>query len=133
MTKAYRTLCDECASRRNVCSSCCTDLQEAILLSKLTKGEQDELETENDTTGMLSSEKVDTIKSEGGESNIFEGYLDDMEDDHRIETEAMPPVSTSAPEESAFSTTSEWDENKYLLIARSKYSKSRVIGDPNNS
>jgi hypothetical protein len=46
--KAYRTLCDQCAALRKVCSSCCSSLLEEIEENEDKMDNQDEDENDNE-------------------------------------------------------------------------------------
>jgi hypothetical protein len=52
ITKAYRTYCDECASKQHVCPSCCCDMNEALQAKKERDEYMGSLEGGDEDNGM---------------------------------------------------------------------------------
>lgn len=126
ITKAYRTLCDECATSRKACSSCCCDLAQAI---------QEDLNRKADagcTEGGDSGEIEGTPRTTGVEDAVLAEEDDDMDDDEdeedEEEEEALDDASSASKSNPGKRILKDWDESTFRQIATTKYSKQRVAG-----
>jgi hypothetical protein len=130
VTKAYRTLCDGCAVRKNACPSCCVDMDQAAALDEQLKkegklsaggegGVEDDMEVgmgiEEENSKVLSDDVA--MKEDGAaEQEVAgEGEGEEEGEEEMEEKEIILDIS--------------WNEKKFANIAASKYSKSRVTGD----
>ena len=142
--KAYRALCDGCATKRKVCSSCSKDLDAANLeYSTYHKvKDEDEEAASIGTKGMVVSGPQD-FSSSIVNSKIA-GSSTEMEEDEDVESASKRSKNdheSSAQESNNLKTeelkgaetvvstvASGWDERKFNTIANLKYSKDRVVG-----
>lgn len=130
ITKAYRSLCDPCAKKRDVCAGCCI---------KVVKKDEGTKEVVDDS----ATEMMDEEEQEDNE---------DMQEEHEDNTEMMDgtnsklsgdnsssnakqaddtltiPENVSLTSDTNFSTI-KWDERKFHTIAANKYSKARGVGE----
>lgn len=148
ITKAYRTLCDECGKERNVCPGCCQDLQ---ILNEERKKREEYLESEEGGDRAASQgkkkeskEALDEEDDEEGEEGSEEGEEDEEEeDDDDMEEEDIEPgtggkrgiVESEVPTTSTIFTgsLSDWNARKFEDVVHTKYSKSRVTGSAEDS
>jgi hypothetical protein len=117
VTKAYRTLCDACAASQGVCSSCCTNMADAIAEREARNMELEKSRIQKD---LPDDDNRDIVMSS-----------DDARIVHIVEGEdsKMELVSSMENIDSILkSGTSDWDGNKFSNIAVSKYSKKRLVG-----
>jgi hypothetical protein len=120
VTKAYRTLCDDCGNQRNCCPGCCQDLQilyeekkqkEEAEAAATAEGKIDQKETENP----LPSSDMGTEDMDEAEDNAEPGAK------RGIETEAVPTNIFTG-------TLSEWNSRRFDEVVSTKYSKARLTG-----
>lgn len=123
ITKAYRTLCDDCSKRRKQCGSCCADFADEV--------DQNAMVVDGETSG--SKRKADTAgsqKSKGRKVSISAG--EDFSDDEAMEeaevNDVVETASEAASSTAPLSTPADWDTRKFTTIASSKYNKSRKVG-----
>lgn len=129
--KAYRTLCDGCATKKNVCSACCVDMDEAAALEERLKAEgklrvggegedEDGMEVgmgvEEENSKVLEDDITDMKEEDGAAEQDVAGKA--VEEDEEVELDGREIVSDIG-----------WHEKKFTNIAASKYSKARVTGD----
>lgn len=118
ITKAYRTLCDGCASSRNACSSCCRDMDEA---------NQEDITKESNNVENKADEEMELEEMEGhpelvdGEANIIDesAAVDEVLENELKEFDAVTNMKLN---EAA------WNERKFTNMAANKYSKNRSVG-----
>lgn len=147
VTKAYRTLCDKCATSRQSCASCCRNILEA---NAADLAESEKLNTVGSSRMEISMDKDDeeevlsevrSKESEIDDDLDEEDDDEDDDDDEEADTMKKPNVvisenvtlveqekSLSEGEKTvglAFETI--WDERKFFNIAASKYSKNRPL------
>lgn len=146
--KAYRALCDACATKRKVCSACSKDLVAANLeytTYHKVKEEDEEGVQISSSKGMDVSTPEDYVvslmsSSSGGTSSAMDEQEDvesvskRVKSDHQNEASAIDGQVELKGEESKGDETvvstlaSGWDERKFNTIANLKYSKDRVVG-----
>jgi hypothetical protein len=130
ITKAYRTLCDQCAKERNVCPGCCQDFQ---ILNEERKKRDEYLGTEDERA-----------ESQGNDENYKEAIDDEREvEGDDMEEEDVEPgtgakrgiVENEVPTSSTIftGTLSDWNARKFDDVVHTKYSKSRVTGSAEDS
>jgi hypothetical protein len=133
ITKAYRTLCDPCAKRRHVCSSCC-------LAETAPEKDADGMAIDDEstrkkakTTETAEATKDDKkISSTAGDSSAAGEGMEGVEDADEqivITEDQMPDVPVSTASVAA----SDWDVRKFSTMASNKYSKNRVVGSESDS
>jgi Uncharacterized conserved protein (DUF2039) len=142
--KAYRALCDGCATKRKVCSSCSKDLDAANLEYSTYHRVKDEDagETSIGTKGMVVSGPQDfsssiVNSSIAGSSTEMEEEEDvgsaskKSKNDHESsahESDNLKSDELKGTESVVSNVASGWDERKFNTIANLKYSKDRVVG-----
>ena len=126
LTKAYRAFCDGCAKKRNVCSSCCRDLDE-LRREEEEKGRVIESEggqQEEGSQGVVQKE-VEVEDMEGAE--VGENILYSEDDEDTASSSDLKPAADSCGENPwPVAATDENDD--FLKLAAMKYSKKRVVG-----
>lgn len=145
--KAYRALCDGCATKRKVCSACSKDLVAANLeytAYHKVKEEEDGVPS-GSTKGMAvttpddyvvsvmsssSASASSAMEEEGIESAPKRSKSDHQTgaDDVTMEVEKTEKTDELKGEETVSNLASGWDERKFNTIANLKYSKDRVVG-----
>eukprot|EP01039_Chlorochromonas_danica_P006786 gene6786-7497_t len=131
IVKAYRTLCDSCASAKNVCPSCCTDLALADTIAKEADVEEEEKVTVDigDEEMVLEkgaspeaeeSKEAKPVNAEEGISSSDLAYeeMPTMVEDDILEDDIPSSALTGLA----------WNEQKFRNISASKYSKHRATG-----
>ena len=138
VTKAYRTLCDKCASTKKVCPGCCADFIQQVSKRK----ERDEHlgvdPNEVKVVDRTTAPALYTGKKETEEEEDLEDMedMEDMEeeeecDDNEDETESNKKMKTTSTEEASTISQSSnfgvgtWNAERFEKIAASKYSKDR--------
>lgn len=131
VTKAYRTICDGCAAKRNACPACCINFIEIAALEAQIK----------EATG-------DKVEIEGGENEMEVGEMDtestpivdatvqpeDAHDEQQQQEEEEGSEGEEEEEEDEADLDEEvvndlnWHEKKFTNIAAKKYSKARKPG-----
>lgn len=113
VTKAYRAYCDDCSRRRNVCSSCCRDLDEVRREEEERTKARGVAEGQNGGGGEqgVSMESME----EDGEDSLVE---EEMGREAELKEEEGEPGESPWPEEN----------DDFLKLAAMKYSKKRVVG-----
>lgn len=110
--KAYRNLCDPCATKRMVCPSCCIEIETSNL--ELLRVRE------------VSSRKLISLHENGNDNEEFDDEEMDSEDDdiEDLRKKFVKPSSDSCPT----STTMDVEKPQRELekIAATKYSKSRA-------
>ena len=145
VTKAYRTMCDKCATSKKQCSSCCEDMETANLqynrdaAEKVAKGATES----NDKAGEGDEDEEDEDDDEEedeGEKDRGENNKHDETDriQEKTEVRSVAESSASIAPSSSSSTTSvpivptigfgEVDDRKFAQTVASKYSKDRKVG-----
>ena len=137
--KAYRALCDGCATKRKVCSSCSKDLDTANLeYSTYHKVKDDDEEVPskgmvvsgpqdfsvtivNSNTAGLSTEMEEDAESASKRSK--NDHPSGEQESDNLKTEELKGAETVVS-----TIASGWDERKFNTIANLKYSKDRVVG-----
>ena len=141
--KAYRALCDACATKRKVCSACSKDLVSANLeytTYHKVKEEDDEM-TGSSGKGMPVANPEDFVaKVLGGSSSITSSAMEEdiesaakkSKSGHTTDVDAGYQAEKEKEDlkggETVSSLASGWDERKFNTIANMKYSKDRVVG-----
>lgn len=124
VTKAYRTLCDGCAQSRGVCPGCCTDLSTA---GAVTEPSCDVVPSpSHEPAGEATASTIHT--SDTADVVVDTCTAADTESDHASATEEMNVESQEDLEEVEGLNPPRWNEQKFLNMAASKYSKTRRIG-----
>mmetsp|Transcript_2619 Transcript_2619/g.2598 ORF Transcript_2619/g.2598 Transcript_2619/m.2598 type:complete len:252 (+) Transcript_2619:34-789(+) len=146
ITKAYRTLCDDCSHNKNVCPSCCQDFQ--ILTSE--RKERDKflgINEDNNDNKEISNNDMEEVNEDnnnyksGGDNNEDDEEAEEDEDDNNNEdnddTMEQEPGTKRGFQQSSNEQTSsslftgslnDWNSRKFDDIVASKYSKARVTG-----
>ena len=145
VTKAYRTLCDKCATSRQSCASCCRNIVEANAADLAESEKQIEVAGTDSLPMEVSIDKAEENLSNESDIEDNDDDEDDDEDDEddedRIDTIKKPSVVfsdniTLSEQEKAVSEGERtvglafetiWDEKKFFNIAASKYSKNRPV------
>lgn len=137
--KAYRALCDACATKRKVCSACSKDLVSANL-EYLT---YHKVKEEDDETSGPSSKGMSVANPEDFVAKVLSSGSVSTTSAMEIDTESAPKKSKTdhitvdhaekekeeiKGGETVSSLASGWDERKFNTIANMKYSKDRVVG-----
>eukprot|EP01036_Dinobryon_divergens_P026323 gene26323-34951_t len=148
VTKAYRTLCDKCATSRQSCASCCRNILEANAADLAESEKLTEVAGTEGSRMEVSSDKEDAEHLSGRNESDSEDDQDndeelDEEDEEDDEADAIKKpsvvfsdnITLSGQEKTlsegdktvgiAFETI--WDEKKFFNIAASKYSKNRPV------
>ena len=145
VTKAYRTLCDSCASKSGVCPSCVQKLTELnttaavpddltspdgtnsgpTKMKKSISGKESESEEEDEDE--MDNEDVGDDMDESEDSEEAEETVGLGNDASLIPTDASKASEGVQTENFHFMDTV-WNEKKFMNVAASKYSKSRVVG-----
>jgi hypothetical protein len=144
VTKAYRTLCDTCSSRRKCCSSCCGDLFAAVIANQPAKAVElnDITLVADGNQGLDGTDKLSDTESEASEdeSELMNGAETSSEQQPSIPVTAAvtsaavdipcAAVETTPSGEVSGTATSadDWDVRKFQNMAANKYSKNRVVG-----
>jgi hypothetical protein len=138
VVKAYRTLCDGCAQRRNVCPACCDPMptaeEDAAAVAAIAAARKpgtvaaaaaaaaaaegdDEDEDVVETDGVVWGQAVDDgeIVSKRDQCSQ-QPDDDDDDDDNQLDEEVELGMDVA------------WNEKKFANIANSKYSKNRATG-----
>lgn len=139
VTKAYRTLCDKCASTKKVCPGCCADFIQQVSKRK----ERDEhLGVDPNEVKVVDRTTAPALYTGKKETEEEEEDLEDMEDmedmeeeeecdDNEDETESNKKMKTTSTEEASTISQSSnfgvgtWNAERFEKIAASKYSKDR--------
>jgi hypothetical protein len=113
VTKAYRTLCDRCASAKNICPGCCQDPKDP------EQGDE-----------LVSSKTESVPTKEGGKQELSMDVEDDEQDEDE-DTSSVPKAEDEGEEEMDEVNVQDvnWHEKKFNNIAASKYSKNRTTGN----
>jgi hypothetical protein len=155
VTKAYRTICDKCASTRKVCPGCCEDMltESSFLVNEISStaeetkvslktrrkardNDADDEETEDceEDSDLDEDDEKESIDEECDEdhdqlpSTPNHNSLPSMEQNPLSNAE-ISFSSSSVPESpQLFNQPQEWDETKFAQFAQFKYSKNRVVG-----
>jgi hypothetical protein len=141
--KAYRSLCDACATKRKVCSACSKDLISANLeyLTYHKVKEEDEEIAGSSSKGMSVANPEDFVAKVMGSSSVSTSsamevdiesaakkskidHIDDRDTTNQVEKEKEDLKGG----ETVSTLASGWDERKFNTIANMKYSKDRVVG-----
>lgn len=149
VTKAYRTLCDKCATSKQSCGSCCRNILEAdasdaaeselnaINTKSLTEGQENEIidhQTAMEEDEYVAEDSAEDNEEEGDSDEDSEGQM--VDNSTKAEAHVMKTGSSVMGTEKELEQTeknvslafeSVWDERKFTNIAASKYSKSRAI------
>lgn len=139
VTKAYRTLCDKCASTKKVCASCCADMSEQHLKRK---ERNDFLGVDPDAVVVVDRTTAPAMYT--GQNDEEDMEEEEMEEEEEIETESCKKIKTSLTEETPVAETAAlsgsnnygvatWNSERFDKIAASKYSKDRVVGADDDS
>jgi hypothetical protein len=143
--KAYRALCDKCASAKKVCPGCCADVSEQHLKRKERNEylgvDPDAVIVVDRTTApaMYTGKKEDEEEEEDeDEEEEEEGDEDENDQDEMEQDEAgsgKKLKTTPIAEESATSNygVASWNSDRFEKIAATKYSKDRVVGATEDS
>ena len=132
VSKAYRSLCDGCASIRKVCGSCCVNIQEANTI----RAERLQVKGIVDSADLSGNQEM-SIDDDDNDNNSDTSDNDDNNNEIGIKLDA-PSIVTESTEE----TTSDTERTKSLLEKDScifqvdkfnqyrdmKYNKSRQVG-----
>eukprot|EP01041_Mallomonas_annulata_P011963 gene11963-25060_t len=115
VTKAYRTMCDACASSKKLCSSCCCNLDEAIAEAAKHKAKSitDDVPENGDGTATAPEPAND------------EGAMEEDEEEEENDEEGDDEEDLTGAGKRCFE---EWNEKKFVEIASTKYSKQRKVG-----
>lgn len=119
VTKAYRALCDPCASAKKACGACMENIDEANALRRLhaEKAAADKLATEAAGSGAVAPVEEEMNVATDSAAEPADPSL------------APPPAAPSNVFASfAVPSAAHYDENKFLSIRDSKYSKDRAVG-----
>mmetsp|Transcript_3876 Transcript_3876/g.6059 ORF Transcript_3876/g.6059 Transcript_3876/m.6059 type:complete len:230 (+) Transcript_3876:81-770(+) len=115
ITKAYRTLCDNCASERRVCPGCCKNMHEALEAKK---------QRDAAVGALKGSDSMEVDEESARDDNCDNDDNVDMEEEI-IQTGSKRPYDES---EVVAQSNSDWNAKKFEDFAASKYSKTRVVG-----
>ena len=155
VNKAYRTLCDNCASKRKVCSSCCLSYEEVEAArlklqqenslnndnnqtesmemenNDLSEDENDEEEGDDDDDDVDGEDDVDDVMDDEDDNNNNNNEIDDIKNEkvtteNDDDTEQLSSVFTR-PNFHLQIGNDERIKDKYANILETKYSKNRVI------
>ena len=148
VTKAYRTMCDKCASVKKCCASCCGDLIEEVddihladdsheqREITLNVADMDDTKVVPDEAGNVPIEGEDEVQS--GDDESVMGEEEDIEDNttdlainntlNEIEEAAKTLPTDQDNTTTELVSPTEWDEKKFTNFASQKYNKNRVIG-----
>lgn len=137
--KAYRALCDACATKRKVCSACSKDLVSANLeYSTYHKVKEDDDERSGSSSkGMSVANPEDFVAKVLSSSSVSttsameidtESAPKKSKTDHTTGDHAEKEKEEIKGGETVSSLASGWDERKFNTIANMKYSKDRVVG-----
>ena len=141
--KAYRALCDACATKRKVCSACSKDLVSANLEYTMYHKvkEEDEEISGSSSKGMFVANPEDFVVKVLGSSSMstssameedVESAAKKSKSDHSKDIDTVNQAEKEKEElkggEAVSSLASGWDERKFNTIANMKYSKDRVVG-----
>ena len=118
VTKAYRTLCDMCASQRKACASCCGDLT-ALIQDDITRKQEGSI---TDTEPIIQEIAHDRNNNEKAD-------IDSEYDKASIKKESISEESVMDEGSDKLS----WRENEYINVMSSKYSKHRQVGTVQDS
>lgn len=139
ITKAYRTLCDRCATSRKVCPGCCEELvleaestdaskQISAGISTVFQKLPVVQEAEADENGVVWGQNVEdgevTMDVGSDEEDEDEDEGDEEEDDEGEEDEGENLEQTPQ-----YAMDLAWNEKKFHNIAASKYNKHRATGE----
>lgn len=154
VTKAYRTLCDPCATKKIVCPGCCLPIVNGITEDPEGVDNSEEAnvstsannECTTDTSVAVDNTAENDEEFDDDEGDCFDddadhdddskdGYNDDSKD------EEMTGLEKNASNEAALSSAAgvggdagretvgiDWDDRKFSQYATQKYSKTRVVG-----
>ena len=137
--KAYRALCDACATKRKVCSACSKDLVSA----NLEYSTYHKVKEEDDEVSGSSSKGMSVANPEDFVAKVLSSSSVSTTSAMEIDTESAPKKSKTDHTtgdhaekekeeikggETVSSLASGWDERKFNTIANMKYSKDRVVG-----
>lgn len=145
--KAYRALCDPCATKRKVCSGCSKDIV-AANLDYIAHHKAVEEEGAVTHTGSLKGgvsvtspdEYVVSILGNSNDSSSGSIAMDEESSNKRsksdhpsgeqsMQTEDVKGEKSEEVEvEKSSNLAAAWDERKFNTIANLKYSKERVVG-----
>lgn len=128
VTKAYRTICDGCATAKKICGSCQENIEEANNTRRLAIEKTKRKAAVLDTTAISATTTTDdTIATAGVEMST-----DNTDDSMQVSADGS---TTNKQEQQASTSTdsiglkaSHWDENKFTSIRDTKYSKQRPVG-----
>lgn len=136
ITKAYRTLCDQCANEKNVCPGCCQDIH-SIQEERKQRNEYlgiGEDET-NENTQQQDDENNEGVEGENNndDNNLKECHDNDSNDENMDEEDVEPGnkrgINSEQISTNVFTgTLSEWNSRRFDDIVATKYSKARVTG-----
>lgn len=134
VTKAYRTLCDKCATTRNVCPGCCGPMVDETGDNEAPSDEADAaLASEMATEDSELSQPAVGVPTAPVEAAIEEadGEEDDVDEEAESIGDAGDVTASQMDEEELNRDVGDaphWHENKFLNVAASKYSKARKTG-----
>lgn len=129
ITKAYRSLCDGCASAKKVCGSCCISIQEAnaIRLKLLQeKGSSDSFEINCDHDMVVDNDNNDEDDNDS-----------DNNDNNAIQFEGVTSITECTETDTLYTEGSKsllekdsciFQLDKFNQYRDMKYSKSRQVG-----
>ena len=129
ITKAYRSLCDGCASARKVCGSCCVNIQEAntIRLERLEVKEIADNDINCDQEMAIGDNDNDSDTNSNDNSNNEIGI--------KLDTPSIVTESTEEPTNDTEGTKSLLEKDscifqldKFNQYRDMKYNKSRQVG-----
>jgi hypothetical protein len=126
VTKAYRTLCDDCGNQRNCCPGCCQDLQ--MLYEE--KKQKEENEAEENSNEKKEGTELPPLSHSAGEEGNDDENMEEAEENvdpepgakRGIESEPVVPTTVFT------GTLSEWNSRRFDEVVSTKYSKARVTG-----
>ena len=154
VTKAYRTLCDKCASTKKKCPGCCEDIVQQLVKRKerdeflgvdpdaevvvdrstapaLYTGKKDDEDEEDDDEDEMDEGDED---EEDEENDVREGTEDNNKKQKKNTVEEEETTEMGGAQSSAnnFGVAS-WNAERFEKIAANKYSKERVVGAVDDS
>ena len=144
VTKAYRTMCDKCATSKKQCSSCCEDMETANLqynrdaAEKKAKGatsESNEKEGEEGGDDDEDDEDEDEVDEDEEEAEESGDGTQDRTEIRSVADSTVPPSissSTSVPIVPSIGF-GEVDDRKFAQTVASKYSKDRKVGSADDT